>query len=114
YLNEVDEVFPLLGMGLEFFPARSLRLELWGNFTPLSNGYTVWTRSEVGFRLHYNIWQKGFLNSSLHIGVSNQNYYDTLSFPSVDVGLNYFLSFSRFLPKTQFSSGPKEAGPEGF
>lgn len=112
YFNDVDEVFPLFGIGMEILPMGPFRVELWGNLSLPANGYTIVARREVGIRFHYDIWKKGFLNSSLHLGVSNQNFYESLSYPSVDIGLNYFLSFSRFLPKIS-SKGP-ETGPEGF
>lgn len=92
----IQETYLLYGSALEFYPSKTFRVELYGNVTQARSSLLLRPRQETGFRLHYNIWRKGYGNSSVYLGVANQHYYNKLSFPGVDLGVNYFLSFNRF------------------
>jgi hypothetical protein len=97
YFNTTRENFFLYGLGMEILPNAPIRIELWANLTQARNdfGFTR-PRQEIGLRLHYDVWRKGFLNGSVFGGISNQQYYSELNFQSIDFGVNYFLSFSKF------------------
>jgi len=86
-----------LGLGLEIIPNNiPLRIEAWVNGNPIQEGSFKRPRQEIGCRVHYEFWKKGFLLGSAFGGVSNQLYYNKLNFPSSDFGINYMLSFNRF------------------
>jgi hypothetical protein len=86
----------LYGAGVEFRPTQKVRLELWGNLTQNFYGTTIRPRTEINLRGHYDFWQKGRSRASLFAGVSSQKYFGGHDFTTIDLGVNFMVSFHRF------------------
>lgn len=113
YFNFTNRTYLQYGGAIEFFPTRNTRVEIFGSLSPLEETRFGRPRQEIGFRFHYDIRRKGFLNTSIFTGASNQLYFSDLNFPGIEIGLNCFLAFNRFIPKVpKQNQSPQNGGGE--
>lgn len=114
FFNHTYSQYLSYGGAIEFFPTWNTRVELFSNLTPLQGNGFGRPRQEAGVRFHFDVKRKGFLNSSVFAGISNQLYFNEMNFPGLEIGLNCFLAFHRFQPKT--NQTPAEIAPaqQGF
>ncbi len=95
-LNTTGETFLQYALGAEFIPHPRLRLELEAGQSESLSGEGLRPLREIQFRVHYPFWTKGFLQASVFGGACSQQYFQSLDFTSLDAGLNFRLSASKF------------------
>lgn len=96
HLYTNDDTHFQYGLGLDFLPSPRVRLELEAGQTQVVNNTEIRPLRELLFRVHYAFWTKGILQASVFGGASSQKYFNSLDFTSLDAGLNFRLSASRF------------------
>jgi len=84
------------GLGADFLPTPKVRFELEAWQTQKPYGSEIRPLRELLFRVHYAFWTKGILQASIFGGASSQMYFSKLDFTSVDAGLNFRLSASKY------------------
>ena len=93
-MNKGEEVNLQYALGAEYLPTPKVRFEL--ELGQSQARGEVRPFREIQFRVYYPFWTKGFLQASVFGGASNQQYYGNLDFTTLDAGLNFRLSASRF------------------
>lgn len=96
YMTSNRESYLNYGVSAEYLFKIPLRMEGWALFTNLDYNLVSRARRELGIRIHYDFWEKGHLKSSIFTGYSTQNYFNQFKFHTIDLGVNYFLSFHNF------------------
>ena len=84
------------GLAAEYIPTPKIRLELEAAQSESLSGDGSRPLREIQLRVYHPFWTKGILQASLFGGLSNQQYFRKLDFTSVDAGLNFRISASRF------------------
>jgi len=95
-INTSGETFFQYGIGAEFHPNPKVRLELEANQTERIYGTETRPFRDLNFKVHYHFWTKGILQASVFGGACSQQFYNGLDFTSLDAGLNFRLSASKF------------------
>jgi hypothetical protein len=84
------------GLGAEYIVSPKIRLELEAAQSESLSGEDTRPLREIQLRAYHPFWTKGFVQASIFGGLSNQQYFRKLDFTSVDAGLNFRISASRF------------------
>jgi|GEM_PF-6989021 hypothetical protein len=95
-LNTFGETYFQYALGAEFIPSPKIRFELEAGMSESLQGGGVQPLREIQFRVYHPFWTKGILQSSVFAGAASQQYFESLDFTTLDAGLNFRLSASRF------------------
>ena len=96
HLYTTNQTYFQYGLGADFLPTPKVRFELEAWQTQKPYGSEIRPLRELLFRVHYAFWTKGILQASIFGGASSQMYFRKLDFTSVDAGLNFRLSASKY------------------
>lgn len=95
-LNTTGESFLQYALGAEFLPSPKLRFELEAGQSESVTGSGLRPLREIQFRVYRSFFTRGILQASVFGGAGSQQYFRSLDFTSLDAGLNFRLSASRF------------------
>ena len=95
-LNTTGESFFQYALGAEFIPSPKIRFELEAGLSESLQGGEIQPLREIQFRVYHPFWTKGVLQASVFGGATSQQYFENLDFTTLDAGLNFRLSASRF------------------
>jgi hypothetical protein len=77
-------------------PSKKLRFELEAGQTSRPEGGGARPLQEIQFRVYHPLSTKGILQLSVFGGASSQKYFSSLEYSSLDAGLNFRISASKF------------------
>ena len=83
-------------LGAEFIPSSRIRFELEAVQSQRMTGSSLRPIQEIQFRAYHPLRTKGILQLSIFGGVSSQKYFSELEYSTLDAGLNFRLSASKF------------------
>jgi hypothetical protein len=95
-LNTTGESYFQYAIGAEYIPSAKIRFELEAGMCESLLGAETRPLREIQFRVYHPFWTKGILQASFFGGASSQQYFESFDFTSLDAGLNFRLSASRF------------------
>jgi hypothetical protein len=95
-LNTTGESFFQYALGAEFIPSPKIRFELEAGMSESLLGTALQPLREIQFRVYHPFWTKGFLQASVFGGAGSQQYFESLDFSTLDAGLNFRISASRY------------------
>jgi len=95
-INTSGETYFQYGLGAEFIPSPKIRFELEAGMSENMQFNGIKPLREIHFRVYHPFWTKGILQASVFGGASNQQYFENMDFTTLDAGLNFRLSASRF------------------
>lgn len=96
YLLSTRDQYFTYGGAMEIQPATRWTVEAWGTSTQAMGPAAIRPRWELGVRVQHHFWQKGIGRASIFGGYAMQEYFNTHRFATADLGLQFFVSFSRF------------------
>ena len=95
-LNTTGETFLQYALGAEFIPSASIRFEVEAGQTESLLGTELRALREIQFRIYHPCWTKGFLQALVFGGACSQQYFQNLDFTTLDAGLKFRISASRY------------------
>jgi hypothetical protein len=93
-LNTVGAGYLHYALGAEFVPSPAIRIEL--EAAQSEGSGTERPLREIQLRAYHPFWTKSILQASVFGGASSQRYFGNLEFTTLDAGLNFRISASRF------------------
>lgn len=95
-LNTTGESFFQYALGAEFLPSSKIRFELEAGMSESLQAGELRPLREIQFRVYHPFWTKGILQASVFGGAGSQQYFENMNFTTLDAGLNFRLSASKY------------------